>query len=513
MRAALKRFFLFSFSCLTIFETVTIQAQQSTVTITRGPYLQMPGPSNIVVRWRTEEFTDSRVRCGTSLNLSRVFDNNALTREHEVRLSNLQPDTTYYYVAGDRRLGPLGNPDMHFKTAPITGASSPVRIWFVSDYGYIDFNEIAVRDSIYNFISGSHPPDVWLTGGDNDQINGGDDTSQIAIFNTYSNLLRTTPIWPSLGNHDASTPSTPGPCPFYDNFTLPTNGESGGVPSGSEFYFSFDYGNVHFISLNSIYAEHSVSTNTAMLQWLVRDLAATRQPWKIAFWHAPPYTKGTHDSDAADDTDGYMVQMRENALPLLESYGVDLVLNGHSHVYERSYLLNGHYGYSTSFSETNKVDRGDGRENGDGAYHKRGKRGAVYVVAAVGSISSRCPCGQHPAHCITLGGQLGSCMVDINSNRLDFKFIGVETNILDYFTIIKTPAPRITAIEYAATSIGLTWDSVPGEVYQVYWQPTLNDTPVVISEDIHAVSASTSWSGRVNSADSIGFYFVALAQH
>ena len=475
----------------------------------------MPGPKSIVVRWRTAEPAESFVFCGTNhANLNLSFGNTDLITEHQVIVSNLQAQTTYYYAVGDHTMSQVGNLDYHFTAAPITGSDRPVRIWFVSDYGYYEAQEIPVRDSMFNFAAGSRPADVWLTGGDNDQHDGSDENDQIAIFETYSNLLQTTPIWPSLGNHDIITPSNPGPCPFYDNFTLPTNGESGGVPSGSEFYYSFDYGNVHFISLNSIYPEHSVSTNTDMLQWLRQDLAATRQPWKIAFWHAPPYTKGSHDSDDPYDISAYMVQMRENALPILESYGVDLVLNGHSHVYERSYFLNGHYGYSWELSETNVLDGGDGREGGDGngAYQKRGKRGAVYVVAAVGSSPYGAGYSQHPAHYLRYEDYAGSCMVDISSNRLDFKFIDTETNVLDYFTIIKTPAPRITAIEYAATSIGLTWDSVPGEIYQVYWQPTLNDTPVVISEDIHAVSASTSWSGAVNDDSVTGFYFMALAR-
>ena len=55
----------------------------------------------------------------------------------------------------------------------------------------------------------------------------------------------------------------------------------------------------------------------------------------IAYWHQPPYTKGTHDSD----TEIMCIEMRQNIMPILEQYGVDLVLNGHSHGYERSYLI------------------------------------------------------------------------------------------------------------------------------------------------------------------------------
>ena len=66
----------------------------------------------------------------------------------------------------------------------------------------------------------------------------------------------------------------------------------------------------------------------------------------IAFCHHPPYTKGSHDSDA----DIELMEMRQNALPILEDAGVDLVLSGHSHSYERSFLIDGHYGTSSTFT-------------------------------------------------------------------------------------------------------------------------------------------------------------------
>src|SRR5207249_3047059 len=116
---------------------------------------------------------------------------------------------------------------------------------------------------------------------------------------------------------------------------------------------------------------------------LEQDLAANTNDWLIAFWHHPPYSKGTHDSDWEIE----LVQMRENALPILESYGVDLVLSGHSHVYERSFLINGHYGTTDTFNPaTMRLNAGNGRINGNGPYTKPAtgplpNQGAVYVVA------------------------------------------------------------------------------------------------------------------------------------
>ena len=141
------------------------------------------------------------------------------------------------------------------------------------------------------------------------------------------------------------------------------------------------------------------------------------QDWIIAFWHHPPYTKGSHNSDNAGDSGGRMVYMRENALPILEAGGVDMVLTGHSHSYERSYFLNGHYGYSGSFdSNIHVVQAGDGREDGDGAYQKSGTAGAVYVVAGV---SGKTGCGSlnHPAEFVSYN-RLGSVVREVGSSKL-----------------------------------------------------------------------------------------------
>ena len=119
-----------------------------------------------------------------------------------------------------------------------------------------------------------------------------------------------------------------------------------------------------------------------MMTWLQNDLAATNKKWIIAFWHHPPYTKGSHNSD----TETELVQMRQNALPMLEAHGVDLVLTGHSHSYERSFLLDGHYGTSSTLTPAMKKDAGSGREDGTGAYEKATPiggqhEGVVYAVA------------------------------------------------------------------------------------------------------------------------------------
>ena len=83
-----------------------------------------------------------------------------------------------------------------------------------------------------------------------------------------------------------------------------------------------------------------------MYTWLNNDLMANTKKWTVCYFHHPPYSLGTHNSD----TEFGMINMRQYYLPLLESYHGDLVLSGHSHVYERSYLLNGHYGLENTLT-------------------------------------------------------------------------------------------------------------------------------------------------------------------
>jgi len=124
--------------------------------------------------------------------------------------------------------------------------------------------------------------------------------------------------------------------------TFPQNGELGGVASGTERYYSFDYANIHFINIYGLY--YSDTRLVPMLNWIAEDLDSTGQEWIVAYLHVPPYTMGKYDSDTQP-----MLRARERIIPVLEDYGVDFVFAGHSHVYERSYLLDGHYGLSTSF--------------------------------------------------------------------------------------------------------------------------------------------------------------------
>lgn len=436
---------------------VNITAVAGGGSLTRGPYLQKAAPTQMTIRWRNTINDLGRVRYGTSPSaLDQSTDEAAVPASgfnHEVTLTGLTPNTTYYYSIGSANnilapVPPADGADFRFKTPPAAGTPSNTRIWILGDAGTAGnrdpAQQISVRDAFYAW-TGARTPEVVLQLGDNAYNSGLDDEFQKAMFDMYPAMLRKTVFWSCLGNHEtAQSTAFVDTYPYFDIYTLPTAGEAGGVASGTEHYYSFDHGNIHFISLDSMTANRAVDDPTTlqnedgpMAAWLRNDLQSTTATWIIAFFHHPPYTKGSHDSD----TEIEHVQMRQNFLPILEAGGVDLTLGGHSHIYERSYLLDGHYGSSGTLTSAMKINGGDGRVAGNGAYVKPlndgGHKGAVHAVAgSAGHATFSQPDGPHPAFFITLL-QLGSLVLDIDGDTLNATFVRENGTTPDTFTITK----------------------------------------------------------------------------
>jgi acid phosphatase type 7 len=418
--------------------------------LTRGPYLQRAHPQGITVCWRTSAVNLGTVHFGTTPGaLTQSVSESVPSQNHQVVITGLSPATRYFYrvESGGQTLA-QGN-DFFWKTPPATGSADPIRFWVLGDSGTASAGAAAVRNS-FRTVAQTHPADFWLMLGDNAYGTGTDAEYQQAVFNMYTPFLQQMCLWSCLGNHDTAFSTGPELRPYDQIFVFPTAGECGGVASGSERYYSFNWGNIHFLSLDAMTSSRSV--NGAQALWIQADLDANVQPWIIAFWHHPPYDKGTHDSD----WESHQVEMRENIVPILESYGVDLVLCGHSHVYQRSYLIDGHYGDSSTWNaSTHQKNAGTGWYPGGGAYTKAGvgatpRQGAIYAVCGNSGYNGYFQ-GQHPANLVNFTG-MGSMVIDVNANRLEARYLVAETtpgqppDYDDVFAIVKgvtmpPPAP------------------------------------------------------------------------
>lgn len=407
------------------------------VDIWRGPYLQGGTAHGATIRFSTSVPIVPTLRYGRSPSALTEIRTGTRRTDHIFVLEGLEPATRYFYaIEANGQVLAGGYDDFWFRTHPEPGTDRPTRIWVIGDSGDGQFSESEPVLESYRKFTGSEPTDVWLMLGDNAYKSGTLEEHQDGVFDMFAKQLRNTFVWPIIGNHDKRAfEGNTGP--YFDVFTLPTEGESGGVPSGTEYYYSFDYGNIHFVGLYS--SKEGLAPGSPQLDWLDRDLRANDAEWTIAFFHISPYSTGEHESDSLERH----INVRQNALPILEKHGVDLVLTGHSHCYQRSYLIRGHRGPSVTWDPaTHIVDGGDGCPNddrvsecsggGDGAYTGDG---TVYAIVGNSSNPSERESLTHPTSAYRLLRAEGSMVIDVAGGRLEARALLGDGTIADRFVI------------------------------------------------------------------------------
>lgn len=407
--------------------------------VVRQPYLQIPTSSGVFISWITGTGTVGEVYYGTDPDsLETCIQESQFEKiYHEVELTGLLPATRYYYTVDGTR---IGLKDQYFITNPLAGQLQPVRIWVISDFGqtnsYQNDERIETVERWREFNDGSYHADFILSLGDQTE----DDSRyqlQHNYFNPLESVLKNTPLFTLIGNHDNHDSLNN----YLRTFALPIKGEAGGIPSGTEKYYSFNYSNVHIVVLCTEIDEPAEWDT--QIKWLGDDLEANSQDWLIACMHRPFHSGGYHRTDIDDEE----AQIRRNDwLPILEDHGIDLVLQGHNHVYERSFLLNGLLGKTSTLDEEHIIDKGLGNVDDGTAYRKKKglpQQGTVFIEIPGGGVASK-DFELYPIFPVHYNGYdyEGSVVVDVNGNRMDVRFICNESDndgshIWDYFTIIK----------------------------------------------------------------------------
>ena len=443
----------------------------SRLTGERAPYVQMTTENSAVIRWMTEDNQMGVVRYGEDeYFVAAVEIESSPRKNHAVKLTGLKPGTRYYYHAGGLTDTKGFDRDKNwFYTHPAQDV--PSRIWIIGDSGEPGDTVNQVRDAALGWMrenprgapldtasesssaaseegdsadaeqdqseSYVHPKlgddnalvDVWISLGDIAYRSGTNKQFQKALFDTFEGQVANTPLWPVYGNHDSRRWT------YFRIFELPEHGEAGGVPSGTENYYSFDYSNIHFVMLDS--QASGREPDGSMAKWLREDLAKNTKPWVVAAFHHPPYTKGSHDSDSSYDSRGRMIEMRQYILPILEQAGVDLVVSGHSHMYERSMMIDCAYSSSGDFTVDNIVSAGIHDKHTQ--YHKphqpKAHQGTIYAVAG---STSKVDQGtvDHPVHHTGLL-EAGSMVIDVVGDTLTARFINDKGQVKDSFSIQK----------------------------------------------------------------------------
>lgn len=467
--------------------------------LTRGPYLNSALSNGIVIRWRTDIPTTSEVSYGSVASiLNQNVVDNSLTTEHEVKLTGLVANHLYYYSIGTSTQILQGDGSNFFKTLPGTTSVQRSRFLVMGDMGNNSTNQKKVRDSWITF-NGTKHLDGWILLGDNAYNSGTDAEYQANFFNIYQGTItKNHVLWPAPGNHDYANNAArqaDHAIPYYSMFTLPTTGEAGGLPSGTEAYYSHNHANIHFVALDSYGWETGntrlYDTLGPQATWLKADLAQNTKPWTIVYFHHPPYTKTSHNSDAEAE----LINMRQRLVPILERYKVDLVLCGHSHGYERSYPIQGHYGLETTFSlASHALSGSSGKYDGSAnscTYVKNAadvRNGVVYaVVGSAGQLGGTSPGYPHDAMYYSNTSNGGALYLEIENNRLIGKWIGADSLVRDYFTIMKNvnKTSTVSITNGSSTTLTASW------LGSYYWSTGARTRKITVSPLINTTYTVT----------------------
>jgi len=392
--------------------------------VDRQPYMVMQTKNSVTLKWQTPEDEIGSLAYGLSPSrLTNVLFEESKTDKHLIKIPKLQECTQYFYSVTSESLK-IDNEGRSFTTFCESAESQ--RLWVIGDSGKVGKNQSEVYSRLLEYINGDYNKlDMWVLLGDNAYSSGTQKQFNTTLFEPYIELIKRYVPWAVVGNHDARRWA------FYNVFDFPTNAEAGGVASHTEEYYSIDNGNLHLVMLDS--ETVSRDSDGEMANWLRRDLAANKKPWVVVAFHTPPYTDGGHKSDSDWDSRGRLRDMRENFVPIFDEYGVDLVLSGHSHGYERSKLITNHLGKSNTFSAKNILQ--DRKTDYKKSLNAKKNSGTIYQVCGSSSKLDGATYA-HPALPYSLH-EMGSLIIELTPTTLTSKFLNIDGKIADQFTITK----------------------------------------------------------------------------
>jgi hypothetical protein len=274
--------------------------------IDQGPYLMKPTQTGITVCWVSESPTTGAV---TVLNSGKTVSDTRETRFHRVALTGLKPYTHYTFSVACAGVTKSGG----FMTA--APPNQPFR--------FVAYGDNRTQPKVHAAVlarMGLFKPDFIVQTGD--QVADGNNQGQWDEFwRIAGSALSETAYYPSLGNHERHG------APYFEYFAVPQD-------------YAFDYGNAHFVALDS---NRPPSEYAAQQEWLRKDLAAHQSAkWRIVFFHHTMHTCVDMPERRAESA-----ARAKRLEPLLVEGHVQMVINGHDHDYQHhlaqgiTYLVTG----------------------------------------------------------------------------------------------------------------------------------------------------------------------------
>ena len=246
--------------------------------------------------------------------------------QYTARLDSLAPGSTYEY-----RINTAKNKGQWHKLHTEAGAGFTALIF--PDSQSADYNgwQQLARTAYQR-----HPESAFYVNM-GDLVDNGQDASQWrAWFNSVSVFSDALPLAPVIGNHEAYSLEWKEclPASYTQLFNVPQNG----LAKYPNQFYSFDYGPVHFVVLDTNFPEMKNFQPALLadeLPWLEKDLAASRAKWKVVLMHRDIFLYGFGPESGREQTQTHFLDFSYQLLPVFEKYKVDAVLTAHLHTYRR----------------------------------------------------------------------------------------------------------------------------------------------------------------------------------
>jgi predicted phosphodiesterase len=287
-----------------------------------------PTQRSVTIVVHTGKLSNATVHYGTTASYGQV-KSSTNKKIHKIVVDGLSPDTQYQYkvTVSDATNTTITQTSgaRTFRTAKPAGRNFTLGI--ISDMQRQDWTTVATHIKARN-------PDLLIFPGDNSDNSGLNKIEQFEyyrdrwqkdVFNYSKRLTETIPSYFVMGNHDEFNINATW------NFRL--SGQyfaelmANPNPNGNtDNYYSFDYGDVHFVALNT----HAGCITPEQKTWMQTDLRNTSQRWKLIFLHIPNNNPTGVSSCRVGD-----FAYSETVRAIWEQEHVDLVINGHSHTYHR----------------------------------------------------------------------------------------------------------------------------------------------------------------------------------
>lgn len=417
------------FDDITVYDRLEIKRPAPVLQFDRGPYLQNVLGDSAIVMWRTTLAQSSQVEFGRTKTETIQIGNPDLVLNHKITLRGLNAGEVYVYrVISGTLVGEWGQ----FRAAKSAGESYRFALYGDNRTNFLRHKEIVAGIA-------REAPDFIINSGDV-IMSGLRPDWDTEYFEPLQDLIKTTPVYIAIGNHENNTlydqkyEASPDTNPNYSRYYR----EYFSVPEAEhETYYSFNYGNAFFVFIDNNLAAYSerdfpeIQAGSAQYNWLEEQLkspAAQTAEWLLVSGHIPIFSAGTSVDYPLN---------REHLWPLFKKYEVDMYFSGHIHDYERDFS--------------------------DGIHH-------ILTGGGGGPQNTRV---QNQADIRHLESNYHYCVVDVDSGILRLSFKDRYQNLMDELTIDKNSKQEPSQTIHQTESLGLHIEKLPTDEVPILIRLTL----------------------------------------